>query len=201
MEIVNCKKLQVKQVFEVAELIGFETRNKYKILNDEDLSIGFAAERKGNLVSTVMRLFMGHWRKFDIDFFDINKVLVLKAHHPFRFFFQCFMIVDASDQFIGRVEQRFGIFSKKFDLVNPKGETLMTMNSPLFKFWTFPFNRNGDEIAVIKKKFGGILAEAFTDKDSFVIEFHREDLCEKDKYIILATSIFIDLIYFEKKAR
>jgi uncharacterized protein YxjI len=144
---------------------------------------------------------MDHWRKFDIDFFDTNKALVLKAHHPFRFIFQCFKIVDANNQFVGRVEQRFGILSKKFDLVNPKGETLMTMNSPLFKFWTFPFTKNGEEVAVIKKKFGGILAEAFTDKDSFIIEFHRNDLCEKDKLIILATSIFIDLVYFEKKAR
>ncbi len=33
----------VQQVFETAELFGFETRNKYEILDSEGYNVGFAA--------------------------------------------------------------------------------------------------------------------------------------------------------------
>jgi uncharacterized protein YxjI len=201
MNLSQTKILQVKQTFEGLEFIGIETRNKYRVLNQEGFQIGFIAEKSDGVMGSLFRMFMGHWRKFDIEFFDKNKVLAFKAHHPFRFIFQALKITDNEGCFLGRIEQRFSLFSKKFDIVNPKGEMLMQMSSPLFKFWSFSLFRSGEEIAKIKKKFNGILTEAFSDKDTFEIEFYNDDLSENEKKVILAASIFIDLIYFEKKAR
>ena len=139
MNLSKATTLQVKQTFEGLELFGIETRNKYKVLNQEGFQVGYIIEKSEGTVGNILRIFMGHWRKFDIDIFDENKKLSFKAHHPFRFVFQALKITDNEGNFLGRIEQRFSLFSKKFDVVNPKGEMLIEMRSPLLKFWIFTF--------------------------------------------------------------
>ncbi len=75
----------------------------------------------------------------------------------------------------------------------------MQVSSPLWKPWTYPFSQNGVEVACIRKKFSGALSELFTDKDNFKIEYRRSDIGENERRLILAASIFVDLMYFEAK--
>ena len=76
----------------------------------------------------------------------------------------------------------------------------MEVASPIWKLWTFPFIAGGAEVASVKKKWSGILSEAFTDRDNFQVEFHTEDLPNDQRKVILAAAIYIDLMYFEKKS-
>ena len=77
---------------------------------------------------------------------------------------------------------------------------LMTVSSPIWKIWTFPFMRHEREVAKIEKKWSGFLSEAFTDKDKFLVSYNDQSLSEDERKVILAASIFVDLQYFEKKA-
>ena len=54
-------------------------------------------------------------------------------------------------------------------------------------------------MAEVKKKWSGLLSEAFTDKDNFQIEFVDSSLKENERKVVMASSIFIDLMYFEQK--
>ncbi len=47
----------------------------------------------------------------------------------------------------------------------------MEVASSIWKLWTFPFIAGGAEVASVKKKWSGILSEAFTDRDKFQVEF------------------------------
>ena len=87
---------------------------------------------------------------------------------------------DASAHFICRI-----FFSPRFILTR--------------LFWTFTFVRNGKTVAEIKKKWAGLLAEAYTDKDNFMLDIQDFSLTDEDRKVLLAASIFIDLAYFEKK--
>ena len=53
----NRSKVLIRQIHEIAEWIGFETRNKYEILDEENKLIGFAAEQGKGFLGLIMRQF------------------------------------------------------------------------------------------------------------------------------------------------
>lgn len=190
----------VRQRKELVELIGFETRNKYELLSASGQVLGFAAEQNKGFLSFVLRQFLGHWRPFDILFFDTARTPVLRCYHPFRLFFQRLEIYSPSGSLMGSLQARWALFRKRFDVQGANGQVLLTMSSPFFRFWTFPFFRQGREVAVVRKKWSGILRETFLDADNFQIEFSDPALSNEHRHLILAAGLFVDLQYFEQKA-
>lgn len=202
MNLSQKTRLFIYQRRELAELFGFETRNKYEILDEDRNTIGFCAEQQKGLLGFLFRQFLGHWRSFELHFFDNDKNLFMKSEHPFRFFFQEFTIFDFQNNKIGRIQQRFGILTKKFDVYDAHENIILKMRSGFFSIWTFPFESlNGTQRAVIKKKWSGFLKEIFLDADNFLIEFTDFNLSDAERKIILAASVFTDLQYFERKAK
>lgn len=193
-------EIYVRQRRELAELFGFETRNKYEISRSDRSPIGYVAEQSKGLLGFFGRQFLGHWRRFELHFFTPERHAVGKAVHPFRWFFQRLDLYDAQNRLLGSVQQRFAIIRKKFDVLDANGSVLLEMESPFWKIWTFPFRRGGQEVACLRKKWAGVLSEAFTDKDNFEVAFSDPGLRNTERLLILASAIFVDLIYFEKKA-
>ena len=189
----------VRQHVEVAELFGFETRNKYAIESEDGRAIAFAAEQQKGFLGFLLRQFLGHFRRFEILFFDPARKPVLRAVHPFRFFFQRLDVHGEQGELIGAIQQRFALLSKRFDVQDARGEVAMEVRSPIWRIWTFVFTRQGREVARIEKKWSGLLAEAFTDKDRFRIQLGPE-VTPTERLLLLAAAIFVDLQYFEKKA-
>lgn len=201
MDLTHTQQLIVVQRKELAELFGFETRNKYEIFNDQNLKIGFVAEGQKGLLSFLFRQLFGHWRSFEVYFYNINREQVLIANHPFKFLFQEFHVYDQNKNKLGYAKQRFGIWTKKFDVYNNRDELILRMRSGLFKIWSFPLkNPQGEEVALIQKKWGGIFKELFLDSDSFKVIFNSPVISQNERSIILALSVFTDLQYFEHKA-
>lgn len=194
------KSLFIHQIFEAAELFGFETRNKYQILGADQKPIAYAAEQQKGFLGMFLRQFFGHWRSFDVHIFDNNKERVCVAHHPFRFYFNRIEVFDANNKFLGAIQKRFSILTKRFDIENDKGVVLFEVASPFWKIWTFPVLHNGKQHASIQKKWSGMFTELITDKDKFLLTFDNENLSEDEKLLLLTTSVFVDLLYFENKA-
>lgn len=197
----NQDTLFISQKYEMAELIGFETRNKYQIKDQNGMTIGFAAEQQKGLLSFVVRQFLGHWRSFEIYIFDNNRQTALRCVHPFRFYFNRFEIYNDKGQRLGSLERRFSIFNRRFDVLGPNDNLIFEMISPLFRIWIFKFILRDKEVARIEKKWAGILGEAFTDKDNFKLSIHDKNITSPIRALLLAASLFVDLMYFEVKAK
>jgi uncharacterized protein YxjI len=192
-------ELMIVQKRELVELLGIETRNKYSIeVNGAPLA--FAAEQGGGGLAFLARMFFGHWRRFEIHFYDNARQLALRAVHPFRFFFQRLEVSDAAGRELGAIQQRFAILSKRFDVTDPSGRLLLSVSSPIWRPWTFAFKRDDRELARVEKKWSGMLTEAFTDADRFRVAFESPELNLDERSLVLAAGIFIDLQYFEQKA-
>lgn len=197
--VQQSSELMIVQKRELAELIGFETRNKYSI-EVNGAPFAFAAEQGKGGLAFLARMFFGHWRQFEIHFFDNARQLVLRAVHPFRFFFQRLEVIAADGRPLGAIQQRWAFFSKRFDVRDPAERNLLTVSSPLWRPWTFAFERDGQELARVEKKWSGMLREAFTDADRFRVVYQSHQLGLDERSLVLAAAIFIDLQYFEKKA-
>jgi uncharacterized protein YxjI len=195
--LAAAESLIVRQQFELGEMFGLETRNKYAIQTEAGGNVGYAAEQQKSMAGFFLRQILGHWREFEVKFFDDQRQTVLTAIHPFRVFFQRLEVKDARGRRIGALQQRFSLLSKRFDVENSTGRVILEVRSPLWRLWTFVFMRNAVEAARIEKKWAGLLAEGFTDKDTFRIQFGRVSL--EERQLLLAAAVFIDLQYFEDK--
>lgn len=195
--ITQVQRLHVRQVLEAFELIGFETRNKYQILDDQERPIAYAAEEKTGLGGNLLRHFLGHWRSFRVILFDHGRDAQYILNFPFRWFFKTLYISDYNGRRIGHLEQRFAIFRKKFDLFDSNGQLVARINSSFFRFWTFEFYRENKKLATIQKKWSGALGEFFTDKDNFLVSFADPNLSVDTKVLMLSTCVMVDIVYFE----
>lgn len=196
----DARLLHVQQVHEAFELLGFETRNKYQIIDDDGKPVAYAAEQSTGLGGTILRQILGHWRAFSVIIFDQNKKPLYEMQFPFRWFWKTLYLSTPEGRRIGHLQQRFAIFRKKFDVYDVNGRLLANINSSFFRFWTFEFQNNGRSIGKIQKKWSGMLSEIFTDKDNFVVTFNSE-LEEDKRALMLATSIMVDIIYFENNKK
>lgn len=190
----------VQQVHEMAELFGFETRNKYQILDSKKELIGYAAEQQKGILGFLFRQYLGHWRTFEVHFFNSSRQLVMVGYHPFRWFFKRIEIRDESGKYIGALQKRFAFFTKRFDVEDQSGVVVLEVASPIWRLWTFTFMGQGRMRAEVRKKWSGILFEGFTDKDNFMVDFSDPLLSETERTLVLASAVFIDLLYFETKA-
>ena len=197
--LATATTLMVRQSTELAELFGFETRNKYAIETATGKPVAFAAEQQKGVLGFLLRQLLGHFRTFEIQFFDAARAPVLRAVHPFRLLFQRLEVFDAGGRMLGAIQQRFALFSKRFDVQNAAGRVTLEVRSPLWRPWTFVFTRDGREVARIEKKWSGVLTEVFTDKDRFFVQLGTETTTD-ERQLLLAAAIFIDLQYFENKA-
>jgi uncharacterized protein YxjI len=195
------RRLMVRQRHELGELFGFETRNKYEVVSEGGAPVAYAAEQGKGFFGFLFRQALGHWRKFEIQFFTPDRGPFMTARHPFRWFFQRLEVYDAAGVFVGAIQQRFSIFTKRFDVHDASGQVVMEVSSPFWKLWTFPFMARGAQVASVQKKWSGLLSEAFTDKDNFLVDLGEGGLGENERQLVLAAALFIDLQYFEKKAR
>jgi uncharacterized protein YxjI len=194
------KRLIIRQRRELAELFGFETRNKYEIASETGGALAFAAEQQKGIAGFLFRQFLGHWRTFEIKFFSPDRQAFLTARHPFRWFFQRLEIFDGGGRLLGAIQRRFSILTKRFDVEDANGRVIMEVASPFWRIWTFPFVAGGREVARVSKKWAGLLSEAFLDKDNFAVELLDDTLGETERALVLAAAVFIDLQYFERKA-
>lgn len=197
--VQQSSELMIVQRRELAELFGFETRNKYSI-EANGVQLAFAAEQGKGGLAFLARMFIGHWRTFEIHVFDNQRQLALRVVHPFRFLFQRLEVMSADGRVLGAIQQRFAIFSKKFDVTDGTGRLLLSVSSPIWRPWTFSFERDGREMARVEKKWSGMLREAFTDADRFRVAFESHELSLDERALVLAAALFIDLQYFEQKA-
>ena len=201
MNLQSRTEIVLRQRRELIELAGLETRNKFEILASDGSQLGFAAEQGGGLGATLARMFLGHWRTFEIHVFDARRQLVAVAVHPWRFLFQRLEVRSGDGRPLGALQQRFSVLWKRFDVEDAHGIVRLRVSSPLWKPWTFPFERDGHEVACVRKRWSGLLKESFTDADNFQIAFADPSLSEDDRMLLVAAGLFIDLQYFERKAK
>lgn len=196
--LLASQKLHVQQVLEGFEtLIGYESRNKYRIFDENMNPIAYAAEASTGFLGALARGVLKHWRSFEINIFSHERELMYRAKFPFRWFFKTLYLEDTQGKQLGYLQERFAIFYKKFDLFDHRGLLLAQIKSPLFKLWTFEFRKNDRKLGTIQKKWSGALSEIFTDKDNFVVSFAQSDLDVDTKALMLAMCLMVDIVYFE----
>jgi len=197
--LANAEGLKIHQRKEWREILsGFETRNKYEIMDSRGNQI-FEAEEEGGSVTTVLaRFLLTHLRPFTIGIFlqEGTELFVLKR--PFRFFFHELHISESNGMLLGKVVRRFAVLRRIYAVLDRNGREIYQLFGPILRPWTFIIRKDDQELGKIVKKWSGMAKEAFTDADNFGIRFPK-GLDADRKAIFLGVVFLIDFVHFETK--
>jgi hypothetical protein len=190
-------KLFIKQELEYAEIFtGFETKNKYSILDENKNKLFYAYETENNFL---INQILGIRRPLSIKIIDISKKEILKIQRPF-YFFNSSAKITSEERLIGTIKQKNWFLDKQFDFYDNNNNLLFSCISKFPHIWTFNVLKEGKQIGQILKKWAGLGREAFTDADKFMIDFDNIEE-EKIQYAMLAMAFVIDLRVFEAKGK
>jgi hypothetical protein len=184
----------VQQKKEWGEIItGFETKNKYAVLDSSNQQLYWAAEESSFLV----RLLLKTLRPLTMHILSMEGKPAINVVKPFRFYFHEMNIFNADGNLLGNVKRKFSILTRKFAVNDSTGAPLYDICAPLLHPWTFKISKNEAEDGEILKKWSGLGKEAFTDADNFSVKFPVGAAADQ-KAVLLGALFLIDLVYFER---
>jgi len=207
--LLHVDQLLVKQQVELFEAFtGFETSNKYKILNSMGQQVFFAGEKS----DCCTRQCCGPLRSFEMAITDNMGQEVARFERPFNCTCRCClcylpcqlqeMDILASGQVVGKIKQRADCTEPVFSICDASGEEILKVKGPVcvisccgdidFEVLT----KDGQQIGKVTKQWSGLVREAYTDADNFGVSFPM-DLDVRVKLTLMAMVFLIDFMFFE----
>jgi uncharacterized protein YxjI len=194
--LAAASELVIAQKKEWGEIVvGFETKNKYVVLDPFGNELYAAVERKGSVLA---RLFLRALRPFTIEILDLQGTPLLRVQRPFRFYFHEAHVEDAGGKPLGTVRRRFALIRRLYDILDGTEQQAFELFGPILHPWTFRIRKHGTEDGKITKKWSGALKEAFSDADNFAVQF-PQGLTIEEKALFLGAVFLIDFVHFENR--
>lgn len=179
-------------------LVDWETRNQYALVDEAGAELGSIAEKAGGWWSFLRRGFLRSHRPLEAAVCDRSGRPVLQLARPFFLLFSDLDVRTADGGSLGRVRRRFGVLYKRYDLLGATGERFARIASPRWRLWTFPVaSDDGLRSATISKQWKGLVHEAFTDADTFLVDFGTPAWSDAERAVILCAALSIDFDFFE----
>jgi len=192
----NVNGLVISQKKEWGEILtGFETKNKYVVLDSSGNELYVAVEEGGSML---LRWFLKAWRPFEIHIRKFDQKPVIRVVRPFRFYFHELYIYGENEILLGTIKRNFAILRRIYSVLDSSGKKIFQLFGPILHPWTFEIKDELKEHGKITKKWSGLMKEGFTDADNFGVTFPRNWTIEQ-KAIFLGAVFLIDFVHFENQ--
>ncbi|MBK8095655.1 MAG: scramblase [Planctomycetes bacterium] len=190
------ERVLIQQTKEWGEiLLGFESKNRFELRAEDGAVLGYAAEEASGIGQWFLRNLFGRCRKASIHIYDRGGNELGRGEKPFRWFFHRMEVHEAGKK-LGAIQRKWSWFHREFVLENAAGQEVMQLRSRWFRIWTFTLFFQDQEVGAIRKKWGGLLKEMFTDADLFGVEVAPHVPVEVKKLLLVATFL-VDFTCFE----
>jgi uncharacterized protein YxjI len=185
------KVSQKKEWLEI--LTDFESRNRFTIDFDGRDGVLLAAEES----SSWTRFVLGSMRPYTLVIQTREKKPVLRMHARLRFIHREISVMEANGKLLGTVRRRFTFIHTRYDVFDATGRAIFEIARGFVKAWTFPIRRDGQDVAVIAKRWSGFGREMFTDAERFQLHF-QEITDPAERKILLGALFLLDFTHFEE---
>jgi hypothetical protein len=191
------KTIQIRGHFRWLEvLFGAEMANRYDVMTDA--GSGYAIETTDGILGVIKRLVLRSHRTLEVEVFDQRERLTLVLSRPFYWFFSDMVVRDAEGRKLGTVHRRFHLLSKRYDLCETSGRVFARVNAPFWRIWKFPIvDERGNKVALVRKRWRGLMREMYTDADRFTVELGERDWSVEQRAVLFSACLSIDLDFFE----
>ena len=149
-----------------------ELTNEYKIMDPEGTQIGTIKEEGQSKARKVLR-FVSNVDQFlthRLGVYDAEGQKVVEMLRPAKIFKSTLQISNGQGQEVGKIVQENVVGKKRFRLEDAQGQLLGSINAENWRSWDFSIqDPNGNEVGRITKNWAGILSEAFTTADRYLL--------------------------------
>jgi uncharacterized protein YxjI len=181
---------------EKVQLLKFT--NTYKVYDSSGSQIGVIQESMPAGLKALSLLLSKALMPFTLDILDMEQNVLATIKRGWTFFMSKISICDDSGTEIARIKQQFKMFKPTFHIMDLNNTPLATISGD-WKAWNFTITEDGDkQVGTITKKWNGILKEAFTTADKYIVSVNPG--MEGIKRIAtVASAITVDMVLKESK--
>ncbi|MCA9773364.1 MAG: hypothetical protein KC466_13200 [Myxococcales bacterium] len=198
--IAAAEALVVTQKRELLEIFTeLEGKNNYEIRDDHGRAVLYAGEANRGVLAFILRSWLKAARPFTLAVANPAGERYLTVRRPWRFYFYRLEVSDGAGAPLGVVRRRFKILGRRYTIDGADGQSIAELHGPLIRPWTFKLIVGDREVGAIRKRWSGILKEAFTDADNFGVEFADATLPVVLRRLVLAATFLIDFVHFEAR--
>jgi uncharacterized protein YxjI len=186
--------------FFIKEYTGiWKAANSYDILNPETNELLMECREPNLGFFTKMFRFSKYKRStpFNVEINDNLGKRVCRIKRGVSLWRSSVEVYDENDTLIGKFRQRLLTLGGKFDLNDPNGQLLFTLEGKWSNF-DYTFKRGEEKLGMITKKWMGIGKELFTSADNYIVNIEPIIASnDTNRILILASAICIDMVYYE----
>jgi uncharacterized protein YxjI len=188
-----------KNSFFIDEKIGFfKFTNAYKVY-DEHGEIGLIQQRLTAGQKFLRLLLKKAMLPFQLEITDLNGDVLVTIKRGWTFWMSKITLTDSRGDLLGTIKQKFAILKPTFKIFDETEIEIASITGD-WKGWNFKIiDNNNNQIGTISKKWNGILKEAFTTADKYVVDIVPEYAEDKRKMAIVSCAVTIDMVLKESK--
>jgi uncharacterized protein YxjI len=175
----------------------FKFANAYKVYNGAGDEIGAIKQTMPGFHKVLSLLLNKTFFPFRLDILDADETVLATIKRGWTFFMSRIEVLDAEGSLIARIKQKFKFFKPTFEIFDPQDLPLASITGD-WKAWNFTITgSDGSRIGTITKKWAGLLKEAFTTADKYIVSVNPDIGVDAKKIAIVSTAITIDMVLKE----
>jgi len=172
--------------------------NSYKVYNSDGVQIGAIQQSMSGPLKVLSLLINKSFFPLKLDIKDMDDNVLVTIKRGWTLFVSNIQVLDADGGIIAYIRQKFRILKPTFNIFTPDEEQVAAITGD-WKAWNFSINDNGQkQIGTITKKWNGVLKEAFTTADKYIVSINP-DVATEQKVPIISTAITIDMVLKESR--
>lgn len=173
--------------------------NHYRLYDGEGKEMG-AIRQKLSTAGKILRLLVNKaMLPFELHIENMDGKAEAVIKRGWTIWMSKISIEDGDGREIGSIKQKFRLLKPRFVISDVLDQTIAEINGD-WKAWDFVIsNAQGQAIGAISKKWGGVAREIFTSADKYHVALHPGLHDEKQRTIILAAAITIDMVLKESE--
>lgn len=186
--------------FFVKEHVGmFKAANSYDILDLESQQTLLEC-REPNLgfITKVFRFTKYKTQTpFEIEVKDGLGQAVLRLSRGVSLLRSTVQVFDGNEVLVGKFRQRLLSWGGKLDVLDTDDRVICTVEGKIASF-NYKFLRDGEQIALVTKKWMGLGKELFTSADNYVVSIDdKVPAADSVRAMIVAAALCIDMVFAE----
>ncbi|MDR2768894.1 MAG: hypothetical protein LBB82_11280 [Treponema sp.] len=173
--------------------------NAYKVYNSGGEQIGAIQETMHGGLKLLSLFVNKAFFPFKLNILDTEGKVLATIKRGWTFFMSKIQVLNAEGSPVASIKQQFKLFKPTFHIFD-MGERPLASITGDWKAWNFTItDAGGSQIGTITKKWNGILKEAFTTADKYIVSIKPGVAEDSGKIAIVATAITIDMVLKESK--
>jgi len=185
--------------FFIDEKVGlFKFANAYKVY-DAQGEIGRITQQLTTGQKMLRLILKKAMLPFKMEIVDLEGDVLITLQRGWTFWMSKISIADGNGNLLGTIQQKFAILKPTFKIFDETTTEIATISGD-WKGWNFTIvDSSGNNVGSITKKWNGILKEAFTTADKYVVDIEPAYAEDKRKMAIVSCAVTIDMVLKESK--